>query len=53
MIAEFIGTDRSMGFRKGEKYQIRTICKNLMVVGNHGPCYGCKRGRNFVPMRWF
>lgn len=28
MIAEFIGTDRSMGFRKGKRYQIRTACKN-------------------------
>lgn len=31
MIAEFIGTDRSMGFRKGKRYQIRTVCKNNYI----------------------
>ena len=31
MIAEFIGTDGSMGFRKGKRYQIRTACKNSHI----------------------
>lgn len=31
MIAEFIGTDRSVGFRKGKIYKIRTACKNNYI----------------------
>ena len=31
MIAEFIGTDRSMGFRKGKRYEIRTACKHNYI----------------------
>ena len=31
MIAEFIGTDGSMGFRKGKIYHIRTACKNNYI----------------------
>lgn len=33
MIAEFIGKDGSMGFKKGKRYQIHTVCKyNLIYV---------------------
>lgn len=38
MIAEFIGMDGSMGFKKGKRYQIHTVCKYnyICVLEEHG-----------------
>ena len=37
VIAEFIGRDGSMGFKKGKRYQIHTVCKNnhIYVLEEH------------------
>lgn len=32
MIAKFIGTDMSCGFRTGEKYSIRSKCKGSAII---------------------
>lgn len=32
MLARFIGTDRSCGFRTGEKYSIHSKCKGNAII---------------------